>query len=168
MPATATKTGVKMKTLKMLIDGQWVASSRGTTRPVLNPATEEVIAEAYDASPLEVGQAVAAAKKAFDSGIWSGKSPAERAGVCFSDDWATDEQGSCCLRCFWVSVGRADCARGHQFRCSHFADGDVPGRHGADVEARQLQGARERRCRPGQALRRVLAGALFGQADQAG
>jgi betaine-aldehyde dehydrogenase len=85
MPATAAKPA-KMKTLKMLIDGQWVASSRGTTRPVLNPATEEVIAEAYDASPLEVGQAVAAAKKAFDSGIWSGKSPAERSGILMK--WA--------------------------------------------------------------------------------
>ncbi len=81
MAATATKAGVKMKTLKMLIDGQWVASARGTTREIINPATEEVIAEAYDASPLEVGQAVAAAKKAFDSGIWSGKAPVERAAL---------------------------------------------------------------------------------------
>ncbi|MBI3552748.1 MAG: gamma-aminobutyraldehyde dehydrogenase [Elusimicrobia bacterium] len=75
-----------MKTVKMLIDGQWVVSARGTTRRILNPATEETIAEAYDASPLEVGQAVAAAKKAFDSGIWSGKSPAERAGLLLK--WA--------------------------------------------------------------------------------
>lgn len=78
---TATKPGVKVKTLKMLIDGQWTASARGTTRAILNPATEETIAEAYDASPLDVGTAVAAAKKAFDSGVWSGKSPAERAAL---------------------------------------------------------------------------------------
>src|SRR5439155_5270159 len=86
MPATATKNGVKMKTLKLLIDGQWVVSARGTTRHIVDPATEEVIADAYDASPLEVGQAVAAARKAFDSGVWSDKSPAERAGVILK--WA--------------------------------------------------------------------------------
>src|SRR3989339_767136 len=48
---------------------------------VVNPATEEVIAELPDAGPKEVDKAVAAAKKAFDSGCWSGKTPAERAAV---------------------------------------------------------------------------------------
>ena len=79
--STAAAVKHKSRTLKLLIEGKWVASARGATRPVVNPATEEVLAEAYDASPLEVGQAVAAAKKAFESGAWSGKSPAERAAL---------------------------------------------------------------------------------------
>ncbi|MDD5627609.1 MAG: aminobutyraldehyde dehydrogenase [Elusimicrobia bacterium] len=50
-------------------------------RQILNPATEEVIAELPDAGAAEVDQAVSAAKKAFASGVWSGKTPAERAAV---------------------------------------------------------------------------------------
>lgn len=65
----------------MLIGSKWVSSSRGATRPILNPATEEVIAETYDATPADVDAAVAAAKKAFQSGAWSGKTPGERAAV---------------------------------------------------------------------------------------
>ena len=57
-----------------------------TKRLILNPATEETIAEIADAGPKEVGRAVAAAKKAFDSGVWSGKSPAERAALILK--WA--------------------------------------------------------------------------------
>src|SRR3989338_5010477 len=75
---------LKTKTAKMLIDGKWVSSARGTTRAIINPATEEAIAETVEASLVEVSQAVAAAKKAF--GAWSAKSPAERAGLIFK--WA--------------------------------------------------------------------------------
>src|SRR5437588_12421566 len=85
MALTATKP-VANRTAKMLIGSKWTATARGTTRDIINPATEEVISETFDASPLEVGQAVAAAKKAFDSGIWSGKSPAERASLILK--WA--------------------------------------------------------------------------------
>ncbi len=81
MTLTATKQAAKNKTLKMLIDGKWVSAARNSTRAIVNPATEEVIAEVPEASPLEVGQAVAAAKKAFESGVWSGKSPAERCAL---------------------------------------------------------------------------------------
>ncbi|MBI5631606.1 MAG: gamma-aminobutyraldehyde dehydrogenase [Elusimicrobia bacterium] len=80
-------TLIKNKSLKMLIDGKWVNASRGSTRAIVNPATEETLAEAYEAGPLEVHQAVAAAKKAFDSGAWSGKSPAERSAVLYK--WAS-------------------------------------------------------------------------------
>ena len=52
-------------------------------REVINPATEKILAEIPDADAAAVDKAVAAAKKAFDSGVWSGKSPAERAAVLF-------------------------------------------------------------------------------------
>ena len=82
-----TQTIDRSKTAKMLVGGKWIAGSRGETREILNPATEEVIAEAYEASPLEVNAAVAAAKKAFDSGVWSGKTPGERSAVLLK--WAS-------------------------------------------------------------------------------
>lgn len=50
----------------------------GAPRAILNPATEEIIAECVDADPGEVDRAVTLAKKAFDDGRWSRKSPGER------------------------------------------------------------------------------------------
>ncbi|QRG70257.1 aldehyde dehydrogenase family protein [Brevibacillus choshinensis] len=51
--------------LKMTIDGEAVAAEE--TLPVINPATEEVIAAVPQASKQELDAAVAAAKKAFSS-----------------------------------------------------------------------------------------------------
>jgi len=75
-----------MSTLKMLIAGKWVAAASGAKRPVLDPATEKPFAEAADAGTHDVDRAVAAARKTFDSGAWSGISPAERAAVILK--WA--------------------------------------------------------------------------------
>lgn len=71
---------LKSEPRKMLIDGRW-AEGRGSIREVLDPATEEVLAKTYDATCPEIDEAVAAARRAFDSGVWSGKSPAERGAV---------------------------------------------------------------------------------------
>ena len=76
----------KIRTAHMLIGGKWATSSRGATRAVINPATEDAIAETFDAGPLEVNQAVTAAKEAFESGAWSRKSPAERQALMLK--WA--------------------------------------------------------------------------------
>lgn len=56
-----------MKTYKMLIGGKLVGGT--DSMPVINPATEDVIANAPDCTRSEMDQAVAAAKKAFPS--WS-------------------------------------------------------------------------------------------------
>jgi acyl-CoA reductase-like NAD-dependent aldehyde dehydrogenase len=60
------------------IDGHWVDPDAGRYG-VVNPATEQVIASAPDASVEQVGDAIAAARAAFDSGRWSDAAPAERA-----------------------------------------------------------------------------------------
>ncbi|MBI3296966.1 MAG: aminobutyraldehyde dehydrogenase [Elusimicrobia bacterium] len=53
----------------------------GAPRAILNPATEEVITECPDASAAEVDRVVTAAKRAFDDGRWSRKSPSERSAA---------------------------------------------------------------------------------------
>ncbi|MDD5247425.1 MAG: aldehyde dehydrogenase family protein [Rhodocyclaceae bacterium] len=63
---------------RMLIGGQWVAAAGGETLEVVNPATEAVIATVPAAQPADVDAAVAAARRAFDSGPWSRAKPAER------------------------------------------------------------------------------------------
>ncbi|OLP03981.1 aldehyde dehydrogenase [Mycolicibacterium porcinum] len=59
------------------IDGQWVDPDAGRY-DVVNPATERVVASAPDAGVAQVQTAVAAARAAFDSGVWSQADPAER------------------------------------------------------------------------------------------
>ena len=51
------------KTYRNYIDGRWVEGS-GKTFEVLNPATDKALASVPDASPEDVNEAVAAAKKA--------------------------------------------------------------------------------------------------------
>jgi aldehyde dehydrogenase (NAD+) len=56
---------------RMLIDGRLVEAESGKTFENEDPATEEVIGNAADASPQDAARAVAAARKAFDETSWS-------------------------------------------------------------------------------------------------
>ncbi|MGP3922594.1 aldehyde dehydrogenase family protein [Streptomyces sp. 8N616] len=60
------------------IGGSWRTPATGHY-PVVNPATEEVVGEAPEASDGEVGEAVAAARAAYEE--WSRAEPRERAAV---------------------------------------------------------------------------------------
>ncbi len=63
---------------QLLIDGEWVAAGGGTY-PIVNPATEEVVGHAPNASAADAEAAAAAAAEAF--GSWSRTSPEERIAV---------------------------------------------------------------------------------------
>lgn len=65
----------------MLVGGREVPAAAGGTLQVLNPATGRPIAEVACAERADVDSAVAAAKKAFDDGVWREMAPAERAKV---------------------------------------------------------------------------------------
>src|SRR5512144_2035223 len=62
---------------KLLINGEWRDASGGKTQPVVNPATEDVIAEVASASKEDVDAAVRAARTALD-GPWGKMSARER------------------------------------------------------------------------------------------
>jgi aldehyde dehydrogenase (NAD+) len=55
---------------RLLIDGELVAGSGGTFQTI-NPATEEVLGVAADASTDDMGRAIEAARRAFDETGWS-------------------------------------------------------------------------------------------------
>ena len=55
---------------QLFIDGKLVAGSGGTF-PKVNPATEEVLGVAADATVDDMGQAIEAARRAFDTTDWS-------------------------------------------------------------------------------------------------
>src|SRR5579862_782607 len=64
-----------------LIDGRWQSAQGEETFDVFNPATEEVIARVADCKKADVDLAVAAARKAFDSGPWPDMSPSARGKI---------------------------------------------------------------------------------------
>src|SRR4051812_35642662 len=56
---------------RMLIDGKLVPASGGRTYDNVNPATEQVIGVTADATADDIGEAIAAARRAFDESSWS-------------------------------------------------------------------------------------------------
>ncbi|MFV1362471.1 aldehyde dehydrogenase family protein [Mycolicibacterium elephantis] len=74
-------TASSLATRKLFIDGAWTDGAGEQTLQVLNPATEETIAEVPQASPADVDAAVRAARRAFDEGPWPSMSPVERGRI---------------------------------------------------------------------------------------
>jgi betaine-aldehyde dehydrogenase len=68
---------------RMFIGGEFTESHRGANFPVMDPSTEEIIAEVPDADEKDVNRAVAAAKAAFDSGSWPQTTAQERGRILF-------------------------------------------------------------------------------------
>src|SRR3989449_10853852 len=66
---------------RMFVDGKWVEASNGATYSIPNPATEEPIGTAPDATADDMKRAIAAARRAFDDGPWPRTSHQDRARV---------------------------------------------------------------------------------------
>src|SRR5262245_18771012 len=69
--------GAAVTTYENLVGGRWTGSASGETMPVLNPATEETIAEVPRCGAEDVDAAVEAAKTALTD--WLETTPGERA-----------------------------------------------------------------------------------------
>ncbi|MFN9434968.1 MAG: aldehyde dehydrogenase family protein [Planctomycetota bacterium] len=83
--ATAEST-VKLPRIKhteCFIDGKWRPSLSGKTFETINPATEEVICEVAEGDKADIDAAVAAARRAFDSGPWSRMDARDRGKLMF-------------------------------------------------------------------------------------
>ncbi|MGV0037669.1 aldehyde dehydrogenase family protein [Mycobacterium colombiense] len=68
-----------VQTYQLYIDGHWVEPQGGRYDDI-SPSTEAVLATAPDASVAQVGDAIDAARRAFDSGPWGTMSADQRAG----------------------------------------------------------------------------------------
>ncbi|CAM3718074.1 aldehyde dehydrogenase family protein [Mesobacillus zeae] len=73
----------KVAELKMFIDGEWKEAEKRERRPVVNPATGEIITYAPEGTIEDANAAILAARKAFEDGVWSGLSAQERAEYLF-------------------------------------------------------------------------------------
>jgi len=68
---------------QMYINGEFVESANKKHFPVVDPSTEEVMAEVPEANETDVNRAVAAAKAAFDSGAWPQTTAQDRGRILF-------------------------------------------------------------------------------------
>ena len=64
---------------RMLINGRWVTASQGGTRAIINPATEEPVAEVCYGSPADAHAAVDAASAAMP--LWSAMTAYQRCDI---------------------------------------------------------------------------------------
>ncbi|WP_199433356.1 aldehyde dehydrogenase family protein [Qaidamihabitans albus] len=71
------RESVGLKTGQLYIDGQWGPAADGATWTHHHPATGEAVGDFASGGAADVAAAVAAARRAFDSGTW----PNARAGV---------------------------------------------------------------------------------------
>jgi acyl-CoA reductase-like NAD-dependent aldehyde dehydrogenase len=69
---------LRQQPVKMLIGGQWVPAASGKTFATINPATGTVLAQVAEGESEDINRAVAAARKAFESGPWPKLTPSQR------------------------------------------------------------------------------------------
>ena len=72
-----------MKRYRMYINGEFVESASGKYFPVVDPSTEEIMAEVPEAGEKDVDRAVAGARAAFDSGAWPQTTAQDRGRILF-------------------------------------------------------------------------------------
>ncbi len=70
-----------METHQLYIDGQWRVPIAPLSRPVINPASEEVLAQVAVAGPQDADAAIGSARRAFDQGDWPWLGVCERAAI---------------------------------------------------------------------------------------
>jgi acyl-CoA reductase-like NAD-dependent aldehyde dehydrogenase len=64
---------------KLFIGGKWVEAASGKTFDTIDPSTGELLAKVAEGGAADIDRAVAAARKAHESGVWRDLPPSERA-----------------------------------------------------------------------------------------
>lgn len=68
-----------MQTYLLFINGAWVSGASDTTKPVINPATETVVAEVAQAQEADVQASLKSAAEGFE--VWRKTSPWQRSSI---------------------------------------------------------------------------------------
>ncbi len=91
---------------KALIDGRDVEAQSGETLACINPATDEPVTQVAACSQVDIDNAVASACKSFQSGVWSGASPADRRRVLLRFAELVEENAADLALMDSISMGR--------------------------------------------------------------
>jgi len=76
----ARSTGIEYRN-QLYINGQWEAAASGKTFTCLSPIDGRVLTEVAAGDAADIDHAVQAARAAFESGVWSSRTPAQRKKV---------------------------------------------------------------------------------------
>jgi len=68
---------------QLFIDGAFVGAQSGKTFPVFDPATGDVFVHVAEGDAADIDRAVAAARRAFETGPWRTMSPSQRARLIY-------------------------------------------------------------------------------------
>src|SRR6201988_4886421 len=79
----ASEAKSTVRRYRMYINGEFAESQSGKYFPIIDPSTEDLLAEVPDADEKDVNRAVAAAKTAFDSGAWPQTTAQDRGRILF-------------------------------------------------------------------------------------
>ena len=79
----ASEAKSTVRRYRMYINGEFVESAGKKYIPVIDPSTEEIMAEVPEANEEDVNRAVAAARAAFDSGAWPQTTAQDRGRILF-------------------------------------------------------------------------------------
>jgi len=76
---------------ELLLDGEWIKSKSGEYLDSIDPASGQVISKIAAGNADDVDAAVSSARAAFNSGVWRGMVPAERAKILWKIGELIDE-----------------------------------------------------------------------------
>src|ERR1700683_1387397 len=79
----ASEAKSTVRKYRMYINGEFVESAGKKYFPVIDPSSEEIMAEVPEANEEDVNRAVAAARTAFDSGAWPQTTAQDRGRILF-------------------------------------------------------------------------------------
>ena len=79
-----TETEAAIAPGKLFIGGEWVDAASGKTFDTVNPATGQVLTQVAEGDREDVDRAVAAARRTFDEGKWSGMDARKRGKLLFA------------------------------------------------------------------------------------
>src|SRR5215218_6229009 len=79
-----TESAAAVSPGRLFIGGEWVDAASGRTFDSVNPATGEVLTQVAEGDAADVDRAVAAARRAFDEGKWSGMDARKRGKLLFA------------------------------------------------------------------------------------
>lgn len=74
---------VEIGVQKNFVDGDWRVSAGGGELSVISPGTGQPIGAIIDSSSDDVDFAISAARRSFDSGVWSRMAPQQRKAILF-------------------------------------------------------------------------------------
>jgi acyl-CoA reductase-like NAD-dependent aldehyde dehydrogenase len=81
--ASVSKLALQLPETGLWIDGEWREAEGGKTFTVINPTTEETLAEVAAAQESDIDAAVAAARRQLDGGAWSTLPAGERGRILY-------------------------------------------------------------------------------------